>query len=306
MIADTGASEFLSLTLGQVTDPSKRLFWGFIASSIVLILIYWWVSPYPVTWHRVQQTFFSRRYWLTKSTLTDTSFLIANSLIKLLILVPLFGSHLLGAVWFAGLLQKYFDSPSAIELPTWGIAVAFSLTFFLLEDISRFGLHRLMHKVPALWHLHKVHHSATTLTPLTLHRIHPVEMTLYALRGWMVFTLVSGAFLYLAGRELTALHILGVDALGFLFNVLGANLRHSHIPLSFGPFERWFISPVQHQIHHSSAPAHVDKNFGTCLAIWDKLGGSWVSGRSDGSPSAADDRSLREPRLRFGLTQPET
>ncbi|WP_370291959.1 sterol desaturase family protein [Thalassolituus sp.] len=306
MIADTGAGEFLSLTLGQVTDPSKRLFWGFIASSIVLILIYWWVSPYPVTWHRVQQTFFSRRYWLTKSTLTDTSFLIANSLIKLLILVPLFGSHLLGAVWFAGLLQKYFDSPSAIELPTWGIAVAFSLTFFLLEDISRFGLHRLMHKVPALWHLHKVHHSATTLTPLTLHRIHPVEMTLYALRGWMVFTLVSGAFLYLAGRELTALHILGVDALGFLFNVLGANLRHSHIPLSFGPFERWFISPVQHQIHHSSAPAHVDKNFGTCLAIWDKLGGSWVSGRSDGSPSAADDRSLREPRLRFGLTQPET
>ena len=306
MIADTGASEFLSLTLGQVTDPSKRLFWGFIASSIVLILIYWWVSPYPVTWHRVQQTFFSRRYWLTKSTLTDTSFLIANSLIKLLILVPLFGSHLLGAVWFAGLLQKYFDSPSAIELPTWGIAVAFSLTFFLLEDISRFGLHRLMHKVPALWHLHKVHHSATTLTPLTLHRIHPVEMTLYALRGWMVFTLVSGAFLYLAGRELTALHILGVDAVGFLFNVLGANLRHSHIPLSFGPFERWFISPVQHQIHHSSAPAHVDKNFGTCLAIWDKLGGSWVSGRSDDSPSAADDHSLREPRLRFGLTQPET
>ena len=306
MIADTGASEFLSLTLGQITDPSKRLFWGFIASSIVLILIYWWISPYPVTWHRVQQTFFSRRYWLTKSALTDTSFLIANSLIKLLILVPLFGSHLLGAVWFAGLLQKYFDSPSAIELPTWGIAVAFSPTFFLLEDISRFGLHRLMHKVPALWHLHKVHHSATTLTPLTLHRIHPVEMTLYALRGWMVFTLVSGAFLYLAGRELTALHILGVDALGFLFNVLGANLRHSHIPLSFGPFERWFISPVQHQIHHSSAPAHVDKNFGTCLAIWDKLGGSWVSGRSDGSPSAADDRSLREPRLRFGLTQPET
>lgn len=306
MIADTGASEFLSLTLGQITDPSKRLFWGFIASSIVLILIYWWVSPYPVTWHRVQQTFFSRRYWLTKSTLTDTSFLIANSLIKLLILVPLFGSHLLGAVWFAGLLQKYFDSPSAIELPTWGIAVAFSLTFFLLEDISRFGLHRLMHKVPALWHLHKVHHSATTLTPLTLHRIHPVEMTLYALRGWLVFTLVSGAFLYLAGRELTALHILGVDALGFLFNVLGANLRHSHIPLSFGPFERWFISPVQHQIHHSSAPAHVDRNFGTCLAIWDKLGGSWVSGRSDDSPSAADDHSLREPRLRFGLTQPET
>jgi len=62
--------------------------------------------------------------------------------------------------------------------------------------------------------------------------------------------------------------------LGFLFNALGANLRHSHIWLSFGSLERWFISPAQHQIHHSSAEADRDINFGTCLAIWDRLFGS--------------------------------
>lgn len=314
---ETGASELVSLTLGQLTDPSKRLYWGFIATSLALIALYWWLSPAPLSWAHVRTTLFSRRYWLTRSTLTDVSLLSLNSLIKVLVLIPILGSHLLGAVWVAGVLQRQFDSPPVLDLPTWVIAVVFSLCFFLLEDLSRYGLHRLMHRVPMLWRLHRVHHSATTLTPLTLHRVHPIEMSFYALRGWLVFSLVSGVFLYLAGKQLTAVHILGVDALGFLFNALGANLRHSHIPLSFGPLERWLISPVQHQIHHSSAPEHVDKNFGTCLALWDKLGNSWVSGRevmknsftsasiddgiSEGETARCSDRN----KLRFGLTRPE-
>ena len=38
---------------------------------------------------------------------------------------------------------------------------------------------------------------------------------------------------------------------GVLFNFAAANLRHSHIWISFGRFEKIFISPAQHQIHHS-------------------------------------------------------
>jgi len=148
--------------------------------------------------------------------------------------------------------------------------------FFIAEDVSRFALHRWMHVSPFLWRFHTVHHSAINLTPVTVHRVHPVEMSLYYLRGLMVFGLVSGVFLYLFGGQLHGWEILGVDCLGFLFNALGANLRHTPIWLTFGRFERWFISPAQHQIHHSAAVAHYDKNFGTCLAIWDRLGNSWL------------------------------
>ena len=293
MLPELDVGALWSLTLGQITDPSKRLYWGFILSSLLLIGLYWWLSPQPLSWQRVRTTLFSRRYWLTRSSAVDVSLLSLNSLIKVSILIPILGSHLLGAVWVAGVLQGQFDSPDLDWVPLWGIAVAFTLCFFLLEDLSRYGLHRLMHEVPFLWRLHRVHHSATTLTPLTLHRIHPVEMTFYLLRGWLVFSLVSGVFLYLAGKQLTAVHILGVDALGFLFNALGANLRHSHIPISFGPFERWFISPIQHQIHHSLAPEHHNRNYGTCLAIWDKLGSSWVSGVTTNRSGV---------RLRFGVS----
>ena len=58
----------------------------------------------------------------------------------------------------------------------------------------------------------------------------------------------------------------------FLFNVFGSNLRHSHIWLGFGDkVENWIISPAQHQIHHSDSVKHFDTNFGTALAIWDRM-----------------------------------
>jgi sterol desaturase/sphingolipid hydroxylase (fatty acid hydroxylase superfamily) len=39
---------------------------------------------------------------------------------------------------------------------------------------------------------------------------------------------------------------------------------------SYGPLlSKLFISPAQHQIHHSSARKHWDKNFGFIFAFWD-------------------------------------
>ena len=38
--------------------------------------------------------------------------------------------------------------------------------------------------------------------------------------------------------------------------------------------ERFFISPAQHQIHHSNEARHHDKNFGSALALWDLIGGT--------------------------------
>ena len=35
--------------------------------------------------------------------------------------------------------------------------------------------------------------------------------------------------------------------------------------------EGQFLSPAQHQIHHSDNVKHFDRNFGTALSIWDRL-----------------------------------
>ena len=273
-------------------DPSRRLYWLFLASSLVLAALAYALS-YRQHYSLPQaiRALCSRRYWFNRSTATDVFYLFTNSILKIAILVPLFGSHLWATIIVARFFQGNFGNAPELDIPVWLIMVCFTVVFFLLEDVTRFLVHFSFHKIPFLWRFHKVHHSANVLTPITVHRVHPIEMLVYFTRGLVVFGLVSGVFVYMFGSRLSGLQILGVDAFGFMFNVLGANLRHSHVWLSFGRFERWFISPAQHQIHHSVDSEHHDKNMGTCLAIWDRLAGSLV--RS----------SLKVKKLEFGLYQ---
>jgi sterol desaturase/sphingolipid hydroxylase (fatty acid hydroxylase superfamily) len=113
------------------------------------------------------------------------------------------------------------------------------------------------------------------LTPLTVYRNHPVESLFFALRGVLATGLVTGIFFHLFRGRAVQADILGANAIGFVFNLVGGNLRHSHVWISYGRFlERILISPAQHQIHHSSDPSHYGRNFGSWLAIWDGLGGS--------------------------------
>jgi sterol desaturase/sphingolipid hydroxylase (fatty acid hydroxylase superfamily) len=59
---------------------------------------------------------------------------------------------------------------------------------------------------------------------------------------------------------------------GVLFNFAAANLRHSHIWISFGRLEKIFISPAQHQIHHSVGNSNA--NLGSIFSIWDGILGT--------------------------------
>ena len=282
-----GLGEVFSDLFSTLLDPSKRLFGGFIVSSVLLVLWVYWRRGHLKS-ARLGSAFFSRKYWFNRSTLVDYGLLSGNALLRTLLIVPLFGSQLMIAIWVARILQANFDTPHLPDIHPLMITALYSLCFFLVEDFSRFLLHYAMHKLPVLWSFHKVHHGATTLTPFTLYRIHPFEMLLYYVRGMAVFGVMVGTFVYLFGAKVSAFEIMGVHVMGFLFNALGANLRHSHVWLSFGAWERVFISPAQHQIHHSRAAQHRDKNFGTCLAIWDRLFGSHVM-------------AGRRKKLRFGV-----
>jgi len=53
------------------------------------------------------------------------------------------------------------------------------------------------------------------------------------------------------------------------------HLQHSHMWIAFrGLAGRIFISPAHHQVHHSENPKHFNKNFGSCLALWDWMFGT--------------------------------
>lgn len=79
-------------------------------------------------------------------------------------------------------------------------------------------------------------------------------------------------FYFFFGSAVSLCTVVGVNILVFDFHVTGSNLRHSHISIRYWPWlEHVLISPAQHQLHHSTAARHFDKNFGAALAVWDWL-----------------------------------
>jgi sterol desaturase/sphingolipid hydroxylase (fatty acid hydroxylase superfamily) len=261
----------------RVLDASERIYWlSLLVSAVIAGAMYLAERP-DARAHpgRLLRYLFGGKIWLHRSALLDYRLIIANALLRTVLVTPWALSAFGIAVWLVGELQGLFGAPPPLELAPPVIVGAYSLILFVTWDLSRYVLHRLLHRVPLLWQFHQVHHSAEVLTPFTLLRVHPVESILYSARGALVTGLVTGVFFFLFQESAVQGTILGVNAIGFLFNLLGGNLRHSQIWLSYGPrLERFLLSPAQHQIHHSSDPAHFDKNLGTWLAVWDGWGGT--------------------------------
>jgi sterol desaturase/sphingolipid hydroxylase (fatty acid hydroxylase superfamily) len=266
-------------------DPSKRVFWGSILGSLVLIFL----ASGRQRWEHFR-TLFSPKIWLHPSSLTDIKIIAINTLLRMVLLPSSFLTSTGLAAIISLLLTKLFAGKPDLGWSTTAIMATYSLTIFLADDFARFMLHYLQHRSRALWFFHQVHHSALVLTPLTLYRTHPVEIICARLRNTLVYGSVTGVFFFAFGPTLSAWDILGAGALNFLFNVTGSNLRHSQVWLTFGPIERFVISPAAHQVHHSQASHHFDKNFGVCLTLWDQLFGTYF-----------DPRPVQDP-IEFGLS----
>ena len=268
----------------MIFDPSKRLFWGNIVGAVFLLFI----IPGRDKFDRFK-TLFSRKIWFHASSRADMKIVVTNTLFRLFLLpASLFSSVAIAAVVSLALTYAFGGKPR-LHIPIGSISVAFSVSLFLADDFARFFLHYLQHRWPLFWVFHQTHHSALVLTPLTLLRTHPVEIITARLRSTISYGLITGMFFYLLGTNVTTWDIIGTEILGFTFNMLGANLRHSHVWIHFGPFEKYLISPAAHQVHHSVEEQHYDKNFGVCLAIWDRMFGTHF-----------DPRTVTAP-LQFGL-----
>jgi len=193
------------------------------------------------------------------------------------------------AIGFSDLLETLFGEMTPVTNHQVVIISTFTLVLFLLDDLTRFLLHFALHKVPCLWDFHKVHHSAKVMTPMTIYRSHPFESYLYACRMALSQGLAVGIGYYFFGPTLSMFDVLGANIFVFVFNVMGSNLRHSHVWWSWGDkVESWFISPAQHQVHHSDKPQHFDRNLGSALAIWDRMTGTLI-------------RSSNVGKIRFGI-----
>lgn len=159
--------------------------------------------------------------------------------------------------------------PFGIIDPSFKVQVVCAVLVFLVIEFANYLSHYMQHYVPVLWELHKVHHSATFLNPLTAKRGHPLSVVFDGIVRGLIAGIPVGLFKIIFGLGVTETLLLYASA-----NKLGSmitldTLKHSHFPVSFGWLEAVFISPRMHHIHHSSNARHWDKNLGVNLSIWD-------------------------------------
>ena len=267
--------EFLDIVTNNFFDPQKRVFVGYLLSAI-LISILWLIL---VKKENIKNTFFKvfdKDVYMSKSAKTDYILFIINIII-LMFLSPLLITQLaIAHLVFEQLHSQTVLKPININSHyIWLLPYIFTFMYFILDDLTKYITHTLMHKVPILWEFHKTHHTARILTPLTIFRTHPVEGLIFILRSTITQGVVIAVFYYIYGNNITLVTILGANIFSFWFHLLGSNLRHSHIRINYWHWlEKILISPAQHQIHHSIKAKHHNKNFGVTFALWDYFFGS--------------------------------
>ncbi len=268
--------------LEYLLDPNRRIFWLYLLSSFVLGAIWLYFNP------KKRRILLSKKLWLHPSARLDYIFFIVSFFIKTFLIIPIIIGAKDVALFVMGFLVENFGFRQ-VNLDYNLIIILFTCTLFIISDFSRYWLHRFLHINAFLWEIHKIHHSAKVLTPLTFYRVHPIENLLFGLRYSLVIGLVTGVFVYFFGAKIGLIEIFGVNIFVFLFSFIGSNLRHSHIEFSYPNWcEKWLISPKQHQMHHSID--YVNKNYGGYFSIWDKIFGTIAY-------------SNQSKKLKFGLKE---
>ena len=148
---------------------------------------------------------------------------------------------------------------SFFQLPADAIWVWVSGLF--LYDFLYYWLHRFGHETNILWAAHVVHHQSEEYNLST------------ALRQPSLGALIARLFylpMAILGFPVQMVIVIGLIDLIYQFWV-----HTQHID-KLGWFDRIFVSPSNHRVHHAVNDLYLDKNYGGILIIWDRIFGTFI------------------------------
>jgi len=149
---------------------------------------------------------------------------------------------------------NYFDFNPLVEI----------IVAVIVMDFIIYLQHVLVHAVPALWRLHRVHHADIDYDVTTGARFHPIEI--------LLSMLIKFATIVVLGPAVVAVVIFEV-----LLNGM-AMFNHGNVglPATLDKLLRYFIvTPDMHRVHHSIEDDETNSNFGFNLSWWDRLFGTY-------------------------------
>ncbi len=183
----------------------------------------------------------------------------------------------LGLVFFNTFILRLVFPAAAVGMAAfaseqgWGLLNYYQVPFFVAIAVSVIAMdfiiylqHVMVHAVPALWRLHRVHHADLDYDVTTGARFHTIEIILSML--------IKFATIIVLGPPIVAVIIFEV--------VLNATAMFNHsnvsMPKGLDRVLRWFVvTPDMHRVHHSVEDDEANSNFGFNLPWWDRLFGTY-------------------------------
>ncbi|MFC4221444.1 sterol desaturase family protein [Flagellimonas marina] len=219
-------------------------FWGLIAISLLV-----WGLEILFPW-RKEQSIFRKDFWL------DAFYMFFNFFIFAIIIS---GVYKVLEVLFAdlGITSK---SLSIVDFTLWPQWLQL-LVFFIILDFVQWFTHVLLHRVPAFWEFHKVHHSVKEMGFAAHLRYHWMENILYK-------PLKTLGVMILGGFEPEQAYIVHFAAIAI------GHFNHANLKLTWGPLKYILNNPVMHLYHHAyNLPEghRYGMNFGISLSLWDYI-----------------------------------
>ena len=216
---------------------------GFFLGIFAVIALWEWRSP-----RRRLQTSRAVR-WINNLGLV---------LINTLVVRLAFPAAALGMAVFAG--EQGWGLFNYFTVPFWAAVLA----SVIVMDFFIWLQHVMVHAIPVLWRLHRVHHADMDFDVTTGARFHTLEMLLSLFIKFMVIVLL--------GPPVVAVLVFEV--------VLNATAMFNHgnirIPAGLDSLLRLLVvTPDMHRVHHSVEDDETNSNFGFNLPWWDRLFGTY-------------------------------
>jgi len=178
--------------------------------------------------------------------------------INTLVLRALFPAAAVGVAAFAA--ANGWGVLNYLAWPGW---LTFVVAVVVL-DMAIYLQHVMVHAIPVLWRLHRVHHADPDFDVTTGLRFHPFEI--------IISMLIKFAVIIMLGPPVVAVVVFEV-----LLNGM-AMFNHANIALPKGvdTVLRWLIvTPDMHRVHHSVKDDETNSNFGFNLSLWDRVFGTY-------------------------------
>ena len=209
-------------------------------------------------------------------------------------------SNNLGLVFLNSVILRFLFPAAAVGVAAfatengWGLLNYYHAPYFIAVLLSVVAMdfiiylqHVLVHAVPALWRLHRVHHADLDFDVTTGSRFHTIEIILSML--------IKFATIIVLGPPVVAVVIFEVVLNGM------AMFNHSNVRLPLGldrVIRTLLVTPDMHRVHHSVEDNETNSNFGFNLSIWDRIFGTYIDQPREGHEKMTIGiHSYRDPKL---------